>query len=109
MQSEFYSPSKFELIKQWNIAEIDYRVMYTFKNALYGSPRLNEVNKIPVSEFVRIRGESEAPLIKNFVCGTEEGLIRELTDAKSGLIDLNQFSDLVDLFMFMPNTEKVND
>lgn len=109
VQSDFYSASKFELIKQWNIADMDYRVMYNFKNALYGSPQLNEVNMIPVQEFLRIRSESEAPVIKNHICGTEEALIKEITDLKSGLVDLNQFSDLVDLFMFMPNTEKVND
>ena len=109
VQSESYSNSKFELIKRWNIAEIDYRVMFNFKNALYGSPQMSEQNQIPVSEFVRIRSEFESPQIKDQICGTEEALLRELKDSKTGLIDLNSFSDLVDLFMFMPNTEKLND
>ena len=38
VQSESYSNSKIDLIKQWNINEIDYRVMFNFKNALYASP-----------------------------------------------------------------------
>lgn len=75
VQSDSYSNSKFELIRCWNIAEVDYRVMFNFKNALYGSPHLTETNQIPVSEFIRIRSESESTQIKNQVVGTEEALI----------------------------------
>ena len=41
--------------------------------------------------------------------GTEELVLGEVVDADSGMIDLNAFSDLVDLFMFLPNKEKVFD
>jgi len=37
------------------------------------------------------------------ICGTEELLIKEIADAYTGMVDLNQFSDLVDLFMYLPN------
>ena len=41
--------------------------------------------------------------------GTEELVLNELVDSETGMIDLNAFSDLVDLFMFLPNKEKVFD
>ena len=41
--------------------------------------------------------------------GTEELLFNEIVDSESGMVDLNAFSDLVDLFMFLPNKEKVFD
>ena len=41
--------------------------------------------------------------------GTEELVLKEVTDPYSCLVDLNLFSDLVDLFMYLPNKEKVFD
>jgi len=41
------------------------------------------------------------------ICGTEELLIKEIADVYTGMVDLSQFSDLVDLFMYLPNQEKV--
>ena len=36
-------------------------------------------------------------------------LVREITDAQSGLVDLNMFSDLLDLFTYFPQKEKTFD
>ena len=41
--------------------------------------------------------------------GTEELVLQEITDPYNGLVDLNLFSDLVDLFMYLPNKEKIFD
>ena len=41
--------------------------------------------------------------------GTEDLVLQEIIDQSCGLVDLNAFSDLVDLFMFLPNKEKVFD
>ena len=41
--------------------------------------------------------------------GTEDVVLQEVVDPSGHLVDLNAFSDLVDLFMFLPNKEKVND
>ena len=43
------------------------------------------------------------------IVGTEELVLKEITDPEHGMVDLNLFSDLIDLFMFLPNKEKVND
>lgn len=40
--------------------------------------------------------------------GTEDLILAEMADPETDLVDLNEFSDLIDLFMFLPNTEKVN-
>ena len=66
-------------------------------------------NKIPVEEFVRIRASHDNAQIRQNLMGTEELVLAEIIDQDSGLVDLNAFSDLVDLFMFLPNKEKVFD
>ena len=55
VEGDNMSHNKFNLIKLWNQKELDFRLMYSFKNQLYGSPLLNHENKIPVQEFCRIR------------------------------------------------------
>ena len=109
MQDENITPGKIGLIKLWNQKEVDFRLMYAFKNQLYASPLLSPENRIPVSEFVRLRSQHDHYSIRNRLSGTEDIIIQEIQDPDTGLLDLNQFSDLVDLFMFLPNTEKVND
>ena len=78
-------------------------------------------NKLPIEEFERIRSEHDSFMIRSsHVLGTlateEPGaspepcnVLREITDVQSGLVDLNMFSDLIDLFMYLPNKERVND
>ena len=83
--------------------------MFSFKNMLYGSTEMTMDNKLPISEFIRIRQSHDNPQIKMMILGTEMDLIKEITDPETGMVDLNQFSDMVDLFMYLPNTEKVND
>ena len=78
-------------------------------------------NKLPIEEFERIRSEHDSFMVRSsHVLGTlateEAGaspepcnVLREITDVQSGLVDLNMFSDLIDLFMYLPNKERVND
>ena len=40
---------------------------------------------------------------------TEDLLLSEIVDPSHGLVDLNSLSDIIDAFIFLPNTEKVND
>ena len=101
------SKGMLELLKIWNKKELDFRHMFTFKNQLYGSPELTIENRLPVSEFNRIRSEHDNMQIRGGIVGTEEQLIAELLDPETRMINLNTFSDLVDLFMYLPNTEKV--
>ena len=84
--------------------------MLSFKNQLYGSANLTYDNKLPVSDFIRIRAEHDNSQIRQMILGTEDVLIQEIADPdQPGLVDLNLFSDLIDLFIFTPNSEKVND
>ena len=98
--------------------EVDFRILQSFKNQLYGSPYLLlSENKLPLEEFERIRGEHDSHLIRSSQvlgtilaanpepCGAAASaktepcsVLREITDAQSGLVDLNMFSDLLDLF-----------
>lgn len=41
--------------------------------------------------------------------GTEEQTLQELVSSDTGMLDMSMFSDMVDLFMYLPNKEKVND
>ena len=44
------------------------------------------------------------------ILGTEDILLQEIADPlQPDMVDLNLFSDLIDLFIFTPNSEKVND
>ena len=36
-------------------------------------------------------------------------LLSEIQDPVSGLLDMNVFSDLVDMFIYLPNKERVYD
>ena len=84
--------------------------MLSFKNQLYGSPYLSAENKLPITEFMKIRAEHDNGQIRQMIMGTEDVLLQEIADPYSlELVDLNLFSDIVDLFMYMPNSEKVND
>ena len=59
-----------------------------------------------MSEFVRIRAKNENMQIREYIAGTEEKVFQEIVDQDTSMCDLNQFSDLVDLFTYLPNREK---
>ena len=90
----------------WNRAELDFRVMISFKNRLFESPDLDKENCIPLSEFRRIRSEHDNGKIKQLIANTEDLVIREISVGNSGLVNLDKYSDLIDLFVYMPNKEK---
>lgn len=80
--------------------------MINFKNQLFDSRDLSLENKIPVSEFRRIRSESESGHIRQNVADTEELILKEIAKDENQLVDLNAFSDIVDLFVYMPNLDE---
>lgn len=55
---------KMMLIKLWNQKEVDFRIMFSFKNQLYGSQFLSPDNKIPISEFCQIRSQHDHQQIR---------------------------------------------
>ena len=93
----------------WAQRGIDFRVMINFKNQLFESKDLSRDNKIPVSEFRRIRGESDSGHIRAQLMETEDQLLAEIAKGEHQLVDLNQFSDLVDLYVYLPNPEEKKD
>ena len=94
-------------VKTWNEKGIDFRALISFKNALFDCPDLNRQNQIPVSEFRRIRGDHDNGMIKNYIHGTEDMILGEICD-EQGLVDLNTFSDIVDMFVYLPNKEAID-
>ena len=64
---------------------------------------------LPVTEFVKIRQNHDNEQIKGKIMRTEDLLLSEIVDPSHGLVDLNSLSDIIDAFIFLPNTEKVND
>ena len=54
--------------------------MLSFKNQLYGSANLTYDNKLPVSDFIRIRAEHDNSQIRQMILGTEDVLIQEIAD-----------------------------
>ena len=75
--------------------------MIAFKNNLFNSPHLSQVNTIPVFEFKRIKQEIEFADIRNDIKQTEEIILKECC-IEEGMVDLNIFSDIVDLFVYFP-------
>ena len=62
---------------------------------------------MPLSEFRRIRSSHDSSSIKNNIGGTEDKVLQEiLVDSDSGMVDLNLFSDLVDLYVYMPSKDR---
>lgn len=94
-------------VKQWNKSGPDFRSLITFKNLLFDSPDLTRENKIPISEFRRIRAEHDNGQIKAQLCGTEDAVVTEISDDQ-GFCDLNVFADIVDLLVFLPSKDLEN-
>ena len=90
------------------MSELDYRALASFRNALYASQKLDAQARLPFLEFIRIRSNHENESIRNGIVGTEDSLISQIVDPSTGMIDLNKFSDIVDLFIYMPNRGKTN-
>ena len=79
--------------------------MINFKNQLFDSRSLTYENKIPISEFRRIRSESDSGHIRQNIMDTEEMLLAEISRGDFQLVDLNLFSDMVDLYVYMPDQD----
>ena len=54
--------------------------MLSFKNQLYGSVNLTYDNRLPVSEFIKIRSEHDNAQIRQMILGTEDVLLQEIAD-----------------------------
>ena len=85
---------------------MDFRVMISLKNQLFDSPDLDKTNCIPVSELRRIRSEHVDARVKNNIGGSEDAVIKEIIVGSTGLVDLNKFSDLVDLYVYLPSKDR---
>ena len=96
-------------ITLWAQRGVDFRVMINFRNQLFDCKDLSRENRIPVSEFRRIRGESDSGHIRSQIVDTEELLLAEIAQGENQLVDLNLLSDLVDLFVYLPNPDEKKD
>ena len=81
-------------ITLWAQRGLDFRVMINFRNQLFDCKDLSRENKIPVSEFRRIRGESDSGHVRAQLVDTEEMLLAEIAI-------LPKHSNSVPLFTFM--------
>ena len=93
-------------IQLWNKRRLDFRLLITFKNSLYNSPLITSENMLPQAEFTRLRNAHDNAQIKEGIVGTEELVLAEIVDRETGLVDVHQFSELTDLFVYLPNKEK---
>ena len=96
-------------ITLWAQRGVDFRVMINFRNQLFDCKDPSRENRIPVSEFRRIRGESDSGHIRSQIVDTEELLLAEIAQGENQLVDLNLLSDLVDLFVYLPNPDEKKD
>jgi len=93
-------------INVWERSKLDFRSLISFKNQLFDSPALNSNNVIPVTEFKRIATAHDSAMIKAQVGGTEDLILKEIAVPDNpAMCDLNRFSDLVDLYVYMPSKE----
>lgn len=88
-------------MKKLSENKVDFRQLIAFKNNLFSSPHLSNANTIPVFEFKRIKQEIEFADIRNDIKQTEEIILKECC-VEEGMVDLNVFSDIVDLFVYFP-------
>lgn len=92
--------NKFEILRRWHKAELDFKVILGFKNSLWNSPCLDpERNTISMREFERIKSEGE-PAIRDGVGGAEALVTRDC--ALNDSFSLTLFSNLVDLYIYLP-------
>ena len=81
--------------------------MISFKNMLFDSKFLDKNCHIPIAEFRQIRSSHDNGLIKDAVSGTEEIIFKEIgVQGHPGMLDLNRFNDLVDLYVYVPIKDK---
>jgi hypothetical protein len=91
-------------VKSWHSFNLDFKALINLKMQLFDSPDLKDDNTVPISEFRRIRGESENVAIKQSLAGTEDQVM-EIIKTEASRVDLNLFSDLVDLFVYLPKRD----
>jgi len=90
----------------WAIKNVDFRSLISFKNHLFDSAELDQLNCIPMSEYRRIQNCHDDAKIRNEVCGTDDTILRIIkAEGRPLHVDLNSFSDLVDLYVYYPVKE----
>lgn len=100
LQGSTPSENRFEILRRWHKAELEYKVIQGFKNSLWNSPCLDQDrNTISMREFERIQSEGE-PIIRDGVAGAGALIVKDCTMNDS--FSLTLFSNLVDLFIYLP-------
>jgi hypothetical protein len=100
LEGSTLNENKFEILRRWHKNELDFKIILGFKNNLWNSPHLDtDRNTISVREFERIKNEGE-PIIRDGLAGAEPLVLKDCNMNDS--FSLTKFSNLVDLFIYLP-------
>ena len=81
---------------------IDFRMLTSFKNALFDSEELQENHLVPLSEWVSIKAHEMPHSMKNPL---EQMILDEIVS--NGTVNLMKFTDIVDLYFYLPMQKEI--
>ena len=100
--SKVFNENKYKIIcKLHNCPSLDFRVMTQLKNALFDSDNLVDNHLIPVEDW----DEQVEYLCQDKMKKIEPLILKEIMTGE-GLINLQTFTDLIDLFTYLPIQKK---
>ena len=92
-----YSKEKHSILKLMHENDVDFRMLTQFKNALFDSEMLEDNHLITIDEWKKIlKYEMQSKL------DPIEHLILDEIKNSDGKVNLMKFTDLVDLFFYLP-------
>ena len=95
------SQDRLLVVKAMQKANVNFRELINFKNALFDSSSLTPENKITTEEFERIRAASDHITVREGLRQIHATIAKEVCDEHS-MVDLNAFCNLVDLYVYLP-------
>ena len=95
------NPKKAKILRELHERGVEFRAMTSFKNALFDSDKLRDNHLLPVEEWERIAARHTA------VDSVTPLVLDEIRDKDTGVVNLQKFMDLLDLFTLLPMTKKI--
>lgn len=97
-----FTPKMQGLLQRLHNANVDFRSITQFKNALFDSEELKDNHLLPMSEWDSLR-QYFMPKLQ----GSQEADILEYVRHGPDMVNLMKFTDIVDLFFYLPMTKYI--
>lgn len=97
-----FSNAKWSILKRMHEDNIDFRMLTSFKNALFDSEELTDNHLLPVSEWTQIKSYEMPHSLKPPL---EKMILDEI--CSNDTVNLMKFTDIVDLFFYLPMQKEI--